>query len=194
LALLKDKEEIIFLSDIKLNSDKQTHAIHDLEKQFFSNGYKLYYNSKSSSIGVGILISNYLSINITDTKVDNLGNYLLLKVHQKDLILGSVYGPNDNNLAFFTELESDLKSFGCGSVILGGDWNATWDPRDAADNIDTINMANIPSRIRTNAIQNLANSMLLMDPFRLLYPVKREFTNVPNARQNLNRSRIDFFQ
>jgi uncharacterized membrane protein YukC len=32
LALVKEKEDFIMLSDLKLNSNAQNHAIHDLEK------------------------------------------------------------------------------------------------------------------------------------------------------------------
>jgi Reverse transcriptase (RNA-dependent DNA polymerase) len=65
------------------------------------------------------------------------------------------------------------------------------DPPDA--NLDTINMVQIPSRNRSLAIINLANNLGLSDPFRILHPIKRDFTYIPNARINLNRSRIDFF-
>jgi exonuclease III len=110
--------------------------------------------------------------------------------------LGSVYGPNSNDAQFFECLERDISSLKNGEqteVILAGDWNATWDPRPANNNIDVINMANIPSKVRTESIRKLANNLGLTDPFRALNPVRREFTYIPNARLNLNRSRIDFF-
>jgi hypothetical protein len=54
-------------------------------------------------------------------------------------------------------------------------------------------MATIPSRQRSEKLISMANNVGLTDPYRILHPVKREFTYVPNARMNLNRSRIDFF-
>jgi uncharacterized protein (UPF0297 family) len=39
----------------------------------------------------------------------------------------------------------------------------------------------------------LAADTDMTDPYRVLYPIKKEFTYVPNARINLNRSRLDFF-
>jgi exonuclease III len=54
-------------------------------------------------------------------------------------------------------------------------------------------MIRIPSAQKSEAIIRLANNLDMTDPFRILYPVKKEFTYVPNARINLNRSRIDFF-
>jgi hypothetical protein len=56
LALVKGGEDIVFLSDLKLNSESQTHAIHDIEKKLFNLNFKLIYNSTTSSRGVGILI------------------------------------------------------------------------------------------------------------------------------------------
>jgi exonuclease III len=39
----------------------------------------------------------------------------------------------------------------------------------------------------------MAYRLGLTDLYRIKYPVKKEFTYVPNARMNINRSRIDFF-
>jgi hypothetical protein len=54
-------------------------------------------------------------------------------------------------------------------------------------------MANIPSRFRTEKTRGLATTLGLLDPFRMLHPIKQESTYVPNVRVNLNRSRIDYF-
>jgi hypothetical protein len=54
-------------------------------------------------------------------------------------------------------------------------------------------MANIPSKFRTDKLLAIAKNLSLTDPYRIIHPVKREFTYVPNARMNLNRSRIDYF-
>ena len=56
LGICSLKSDIIFLSDLRLNSSKQSSAVHDLEKLFFFNGYKFYHNSVVASRGVGILI------------------------------------------------------------------------------------------------------------------------------------------
>jgi hypothetical protein len=92
---------------------------------------------------------------------------------------------------FFRDLEAGLDQFGCSNILIGGDWNATWDQRPAENNIDVINMANIPSR--TDQIKRIALKYRLTDPFRALNPVRQEFTYVLNARINLKRSRLDYF-
>jgi exonuclease III len=122
LALTKDRYDIILLSDIKLNSQIQTHAIHDLIKMFKFAGYDLIYNSPTASRGVGILISTKSNYKITDTRKDDTGNLLIINVEINDIkfTVGSVYGPNDNDLSFFADLERFLNEIKCNYVILGG--------------------------------------------------------------------------
>jgi hypothetical protein len=79
------------------------------------------------------------------------------------------------------------------NTVVGGDWNLTRDPRQPGENIDVINMAAIPSRQRTLACNRMSENLNLVDAYRVLYPNYHEFTYVPNAAANINRSRIDFF-
>jgi hypothetical protein len=132
-ALVKNKHEIIFLSDTRLNSTKQIAAMNDFKKTFFAEGCDFYHQSTLSSRGVGILISRKLQYKINTINGDNLNcNYLLLKLEIGDshLIVGAIYGPNtDNEINFFENLSDSIRSLNTNSIILGGDWNATWDYR-----------------------------------------------------------------
>jgi hypothetical protein len=85
-----------------------------------------------------------------------------------------------------TELNGD-------KIIIGGDWNATWDSSAAETNIDTFFMRAIPSKFRSDLIKNIADSFSLTEPYRYMYPNKRDYTYIPNAVANNNRSRIDYF-
>jgi exonuclease III len=89
-SVTREKDEIIFLSDIRLNSDKQVVATMDIEKRFGFRGYKFIHNSTTSSRGVGILISNKLKANIHNTYRDLDCNILILDVtiHGRRLTLG----------------------------------------------------------------------------------------------------------
>jgi exonuclease III len=154
-----------------------------------------YHNSPTSSRGVGILVSKNLNFIKNGEFKDRKGNLLLIKaqINSYEIVIGAIYGPNDNDANFFRDLEFGMDQLGCNKILVGGDWNATWDPRPAENNIDVINMASIPSRFRTEQIKRIAAKFGLTDPFRALHPIRREFTYIPNARINLNRSRIDFF-
>ena len=102
--------------------------------------------------------------------------------------LPSVYGQNhDHEASFYTTLTNTIISMGNNNVILGGDWNATWDNSRVGKNLDVINMADIPSYIRSNSILKMADTLNLTDPYRIFYPNKRDFTFTPSAMQQRNR-------
>jgi exonuclease III len=145
---------------------------------------------------VGILIrSDIFKKELERIDDNNNNNFLLLKVELNSgvWVLGSIYGPNDNDINFFTDLEAGLEKLNNPNMVIGGDWNATWDSRPVNQNYNVINMATIPSKYRSDKIAKIAEKLGLTDPFRVLHPIKKEFTYIPNARMNLNRSRIDFF-
>jgi exonuclease III len=148
-----------------------------------------------SSRGVGILINRNVFEQLLEEVTDFDNNFLLIKVKLSTGIwlLGAVYGPNDNNQAFFTDLGAGIRRLNCENKVIAGDWNCTWDPRPVDQNLDTINMASIPSRQRSLWLGQLAADTDMTDPFRILHPIKKEYTYIPNARTNLNRSRLDFF-
>jgi len=195
LAVTKKNCDIILLSDTRLNSDKQVAALHDLTKKFLLKGYNFIHNSKSASRGVAILIKKSLPWNIHSKICDNGDNYLIvdITISGKKFTLASIYGPNNDDMLFYDNLLAALQSVGNSSIVVGGDWNATWDPSPVQSNIDVINMNNIPSKRRSERINAIARNLSLTDPYRYLYPTRKEFTFVPNIAGNRNRSRLDFF-
>ena len=148
MALTKSSSDVVIMSDTRLNTLKQHAALHDLTKKFQSKGYELFHNSKSSSRGVGILLKKSLKWEIHGSLLDFDDNYLILDltILGKRITLAAVYGPNNDNMDFFNSLERDILALGNDTVIAGGDWNATWDASPVANNIDTLNMQNIPSK------------------------------------------------
>jgi hypothetical protein len=56
LATVGLGSDIIFLSDIRLNSNKQCVACKEITKRFYLLGYRFIHNSPFSNRGVGILI------------------------------------------------------------------------------------------------------------------------------------------
>jgi len=196
LALTKQNSDIICLSDTRLNSLKQVASLNDLKKKFFSKGYNLLHNSKSSSRGVCILLKNSLNATIHREYRDYEDNYLLLDltIQRKKFTLGAIYGPNDDrSMDFFTNLERDINAINNDQIIITGDWNCTWDSSGINTNTDVLNMHNIPSKRRSEKVNTIARQLHLTDPYRYLHPQKREFTFVPNIPGNRNRSRLDFF-
>ena len=195
-SITQNKDEIIFLSDLRLNSQNQSVGLKDLLNKFTSYGYALYHNSTRSSRGVGILISKKIK-HVIRRRIDDPGNNFLLLdtvINEQKITLGAIYGPNDDtNMAFFDNLKQSIKDIRNDSVIIGGDWNATWDNAGVNLNIDIVNMANIPSKRRTEKLRQLCTDLKLTDPYRTFYPTRKEYTFIPSAVGLVNRSRLDFF-
>jgi exonuclease III len=152
--LVGGKEDVVFLSDTKLNTEANPHALNDIEKKLFNLNYLIFHNSKGSSRGVAIIIKKDIFKSVLNSIQDANNNFLLLKVELVHgvVLLGTVYGPNNNDAQFFADLEAGIRNSACESVILAGDWNATWDPRPVNENIDVINMVAIPSQQRSLCI------------------------------------------
>jgi hypothetical protein len=165
LSVTREKDDVIFLSDMRLNSNKQISAVNDITKRFAFRGYDMFINSKISSRGVGILISKKLPYIVHREYTDNNCNFIILdiSIHGKRLTIGSVYGPNHDDELFFTNLGNDIGNIGNGCVVLGGDWNTTIDGSYGNKNLDILNMAAVPSRRRSNWIRNFCNTHNLTD-------------------------------
>ncbi len=78
--------------------------MHDVEKTFFNQGYRIYHNSKHPSRGVGILVYKNIwekGLKILGIDGDDEGNFLVIKAEttQGVFTLGSVYGPNHDEQA-----------------------------------------------------------------------------------------------
>jgi exonuclease III len=173
------------------------------------NGYNFFHNSPFASRGVGILVKQSLNLVEVSRKTDRIGNILALSfrsgsdaepdpgpVHGNDdqlLTLISLYGPNDNNGEFYADLNNILRDLNPENVLIGGDWNATWDSSPPEENLDVLHMRNIPSRERTERVRAIANRYGLIEPLRFRYPTQKDYSYIPNAAANINRSRIDYF-
>ncbi len=182
-AITKENSDIILICDLKLNSERQKAAVHDVEKYFMLNGYKLFHNSTKNVRGVGILVNRKLSFSVLNTYKDEDCNILILDMEfgKERLVVGSLYGPNQNEENFFQNLNSYLSRIQIPCLILGGDLNATWDNRNVNDNLDVHAMNNIPSVFRSNKLREICVTHNLTDPYRALYPNKKDYTFVPSA-------------
>jgi len=195
LCVTEQNSDIVLLSDTRLNTNVQIAALNDLKKKLFIRGYEIFHNSYGSSRGVCILLNKKLDKKIISTREDDDGNFILLnmEISGVKVTVGAVYGPNHDDMNFFENLKNAVLNLGNSNIILGGDWNLTWDTSDVDLNIDVLNMVNIPSRRRSNKLREISEELNIQCPYRLLYPNKREYTFIPTSENLQNRSRIDFF-
>jgi exonuclease III len=122
-------------------------------------------------------------------------NALLLRlaIAGETYIIGSIYGPNENNVPFYQSLKSKLEEWNVGKIVLGGDWNCLFSSDPVQHNLDCINMANLPNPNNTLEIIEMCRTLNLTDPFRFIYPDRRDFSYTPRNVNKNNRSRLDFF-
>jgi exonuclease III len=180
---------IIFLSDMRLNTSV-TGENHDL----FSSHYDFLHNSTHSSRGVGILVSKKLNYTVNGTWKDNNNNILALRlsINDVEILLVSVYGPNINDLSFFSDLRKIFEENKDVFTVCGGDWNLTYSTEVSPHNIDILNMMSPPSLHRSLLLNELCENYNFSDPFRLLHYNTRDYTYIPSSGKR-NRSRLDFF-
>ena len=82
-GIVQLRTDIIFLSDIRLGSKS---SITVLKKMFQTNpygSYEFYYNSSTSSRGVGILIKTNLNVSVRAEARDSSENILALRIQHK---------------------------------------------------------------------------------------------------------------
>jgi len=119
---MDSKADIIFPSDIRLKSSENTEDL----KKYFQNSdkhYEIFYNSSKSSRGVAILISRDVDFEIDRIDRDPTENVLNLKCSKQNVFfnLTSIYGPNEDNMAFFNNIDNILTRNDVSFSIMGGD-------------------------------------------------------------------------
>jgi exonuclease III len=191
---------MILLSDTRVISTKGVSASQRIEnclRDCKFRRYKAVFNSTGNSRGVAILIASDLSYVIHSEIRDALENFLIIdiEINTTRYGIGAIYGPNTTSRDFFHGLANGLitlKARGTNQFILGGDWNTTIDRNPVNNNIDTFCMAGLPNQKNSELLNVLCREFELLDPFRALFPIKRDYTYLPFGTARLNRSRIDF--
>jgi exonuclease III len=76
----------------------------------FSPRYELYHNSTTNKRGVGILISRSLQYTLIQQFKDDNNNILVLRLNVcgTEVLIASIYGPNNNDKKFFSDLSNFL--------------------------------------------------------------------------------------
>ena len=74
----------------------------------------------------------------------------------------------------YEKLKKEVDSLCNENIILGGDWNATWDNSRVEKNLDTLNMVDIPSLIRSNTIIKMAETLRILNNRPVLHLLSRK--------------------
>jgi exonuclease III len=132
------------------------------------------------------------------TILDPEENFLLLcvEISGEQIVLGSVYGPNINNIAFFEKLKEISLEINYNNripTLLGGDWNCTYSADLVNVNIDVLNMRELPNLQHSLCIADLCHELDISDPYRHFHYNKVEFSYAPRCEALSNKSRINYF-
>ncbi len=197
-SIARLKTDIIFLSDTRISNKNKVSDIKNIRNTFHVNPYGQYnieYNSTSNKRGTAILIKRSLNLSEINRQSDPSENFLLLLLSNPAgtcFILGSIYGPNNYDPQFFNRLAGALRQLGNYPVILGGDWNCTVSIDPIQNNIDCHQMTNVPNARHSNKLRELMNEFNLVDPYRALWPNRRDYTFIPKGTVREYKSRLDF--
>jgi hypothetical protein len=138
-----------------------------------------------------------MSLNIVINREwrDQAENAMVMDVSLGDctVTLGSIYGPNNTGREFYRFLNQAITESTGRYKIIGGDWNTVLDPQPIPQNIDVLNMVSIPNPVNGNLLREMCANHSMSDPFRVLYPNKKDYTYSPFGDTRKNRSRLDFF-
>ena len=175
--------DICFLQDI--HWDKRTF---DLALEEW--GYKIVCSPfTTQSRGTAILFKNSFEFEILKSTCDERGNYTLCEISLHNgfsLILGSVYGPNQDDPAFIHTLSDLLEEFNNPNMLLGGDWNCT-----RSFEVDNLNYISENNRRMSKALGDLCNNYSLVDAWRINNPTVKKFTWLQGVSNK--QSRLDYY-
>ncbi|VDI42705.1 Hypothetical predicted protein [Mytilus galloprovincialis] len=166
-----------------------THCTKERENKWRNEwGYQAYFCSFTGhSRGVAILLNNKFKVIVHKEYKHKEGNYLILDmtIHEYRITLADIYGPNNDNPGFFTEVQEVISNIQNSSIIMAGDWNVVQDYE-----IDTLNYKTKNNVKAHTKLIEIKNSLDLVDVWRANNPDKKRYTwRGPEHKQ----SRLDYF-
>jgi exonuclease III len=197
-GIVRLKTDIILLSDIRLCNKAGIADVKSLEQTLKINpycSYKLIHHSRKKSRGVAILYKYDLPFTVLSEERDASDNVLIIKarIHEQTVILCSIYGPNGTDELFYRFIAEKLDTMGDYPIVIGGDWNTCYCTLAIPNNIDVVNMINLPNPPNSKSLSKLCQKYKLVDPFRILWPERKDYSYVPRDVTKTNRSRLEFF-
>jgi exonuclease III len=143
----------------------------------------------SNARGVAILFNRGFEFEIHKTRIDPGGNYILIDITIANSIrftLVNLYGPNEDNPEFYSNIFNIIEEFGNDNYLLCGDWNLVLDPNKDLFNYKAVN--NPKARIR---VKSYIEENELVDIWRIFHENDNHFTW--SKRNPVKMARLDFF-
>ncbi len=167
---------------------QETHLKQSDVARFQNKYYKLiaFSCTQNKTKGVLILVNRKLNLTIEHLGSDEKGRFVFIrcKIYNNRLALVSIYGPNETDNAFLTQISKTLlEEIDC-PLVVGGDFNAVINP--ALDKSQSDTTANPSSKLLNKFITELN----LIDLWRIQNTKAKDFTFFSNRHKTF--SRIDY--
>ncbi len=167
---------------------QETHLKQSDVAHFQNKYYKLiaFSCAQNKTKGVLILVNRKLNLTIEHLGSDEKGRFVFIrcKIYNNRLALVSIYGPNETDSAFLTQISKTLlEEIDC-PLVVGGDFNAVINP--ALDKSQSDTTANPSSKLLNKFITELN----LIDLWRIQNTKAKDFTFFSNRHKTF--SRIDY--
>ncbi len=153
---------------------QETHLKQSDVARFQNKYYKLIAFScpQNKTKGVLILVNRKLNLTIEHLGSDEKGRFVFIrcKIYNNRLALVSIYGPNETDSAFLTQISKTLlEEIDC-PLVVGGDFNDVINP--ALDKSQSDTTANPSSKLLNKFITELN----LIDLWRIQNTKAKDFT------------------
>jgi exonuclease III len=142
----------------------------------------------SHARGVAVLFNNF-DYELHRSRIDPGGNYIILDItisNSTKFTLVNLYGPNEDNPDFYTNIFNIIEEFGNDNYILCGDWNLVLDSDKDLFNYKAVNNP----KARNKVLSYIAEKELV-DIWRSFHENDRHFTW--SKRNPIKMARLDFF-
>lgn len=163
--------DIIFL--------QKTHIKHGEQKRLHVIEFSMYFNPFFA-----ILFRNSVVFKHISTLTDPNGRYILVTglIASKHFTFLNLYAPNYSDPAFFRKVFNLLPSLTDTHFIVGGDFNCILDPV-----LDKFPVRSDPSLNAMSVIKHLAESLDIVDIWRLHHPTDKEYSFFSHVHKSYSR-------
>ncbi len=168
---------------------QETHSIETSNRVWEMEwGYRAFFsNHTNRSRGAAILLNNSVNYEIHRKYIEDSGRFVILDVtiQNKRITLTSIYAPNDDDPAFFQELEEQIEKYENNTIIIGGDWNVVQNFEK-----DTYKYSKLNNPKAQEKISEMENALGIVDIWRARNMDEKKYTwRGPNSKM----SRLDYF-
>ena len=136
-----------------------------------------------------ILINNNFEFKVEGVKTDKNGNYILLDItiQGKRITLVNIYGPNEDNPNFYTNIIQKISEFENDQVIICGYWNFVLDP-----DLDYNNYLHVNNPRARKIILDFIEKENFVDAWRVINENCRKYT-WRRLNPTIKQARLDSF-